>query len=50
MLRQDLDVHLCAQALSWPRGCGASEMRAARTDDDDADDAAAAEDDDDDDE
>lgn len=44
MLGQDLDVHLCAQALSWPRGCGASEVRAARTDDDDA----AADDDDDD--
>lgn len=48
MLWQDLDVHLCALALSWPRGCGASEVRAARTDDDDADDAAAEDDDDDD--
>lgn len=50
VLRQDLDVHLCALVLSWPRGCGASEVRAARTGDDDADDAAAEDDDDDDDE
>ncbi len=46
MLRHDLDVHLCALALSWPRGCEASEVRAARTDDDDADDAVAEDDDD----
>lgn len=52
VLGQDLDVHLCALVLSWPRGCGASEVRAARADDDDdaaTDAAAAAEEDDEDD-